>query len=76
MDADDRRARAEARRRRALIRKGTLGAPEADFDPVTGPAAISLLTRLSDESWSLTGQPWPSYSRQEIPCRFVPRSRA
>jgi hypothetical protein len=56
---------------RAILRKGTLGEREHDFDPVFGPAALSLVTRLSDESWSLSGLPWPSYSRQEIPCRFV-----
>lgn len=72
MDEADRQARAEARRQRATIVKGTLGAPEHDFDPLSGHAAISLVTRLSAESWSLSGRPQPSYSRREIPCRFVP----
>ena len=71
MSDDERTARAEVRRLRAVLRKGTLQVREHDFDPVFGLAAISLLTRLSDESWSLSGRPWPSYSRQEIPCRFV-----
>lgn len=71
MSDDDRRARAEARRLSAVLRKGTLQAREHDFDPVSGPAALSLVTRLTDESWSLSGLPWPSYSRREVPLRFV-----
>jgi hypothetical protein len=71
MSDDERKARAEARRLRAVLRKDTLQAREHDFDPVFGSAAVSLLTRLSDESWSLSGLPWPSYARQEVPCRFV-----
>jgi len=70
-DDDERRVRAEARRARAVLRKDTLRAREHDFDPIFGPAALSLATRLTDESWSLSGLPWPSYTRQEIPCRFV-----
>jgi hypothetical protein len=71
MHDEERRARADVRRLRAVLRKGMLQAREHDFDPISGPAALSLLTRLTDESWSLSGLPWPSYSRQEIPCRFV-----
>ena len=71
MSDDERKARAEARRLRAVLRKGTLGEREHDFDPVFGAAAIALVTRLSEESWALAGLPWPSYTRREIPCRFV-----
>jgi hypothetical protein len=71
MEDDERKARADARRVRMVLRKGTLQAREHDFDPVLGPAALSLATRLTEESWSLSGLPWPSYARQEIPCRFV-----
>lgn len=76
MSDDERRARAEERRLRTVLRKGTLGDREHDFDPVFGSAALSLVTRLSEESWALSGLPLPSYSRQEIPCRFVRWSRA
>jgi len=71
MGDDERRARAEARRLRAVLHKATLGAREHDFDPVSGPAALSLVTRLTNESWSLSGLPWPSYSRRDVPVRFL-----
>lgn len=71
MSDDGRKARAEARRLRAVLHKGTLQAREHDLDPLSGPSALSLVARLTDESWSLAGLPWPSYSRREIPCRFV-----
>jgi hypothetical protein len=71
VDDDERRARAAARRLRAVLRKSTLQAREHDFDPIHGPSALSLVTRLTDESWSLSGLPWPSYSRQETPYRFI-----
>ncbi len=40
-----------------------------------GEAAISLVTRLTQESWSLAGLEIPTYSRASIPVRFVPRLR-
>lgn len=46
---------------------------ETDLSPVAGAEAISLVTRLTRESWSLTGRPEPEYVRSAIPCRFVPR---
>lgn len=71
MADDERRARADARRLRAVLHKGTLQAREHDLDPISGAAALSLVTRLTAESWSLSGLPWPSYSRHEVPHRFV-----
>ena len=71
MSDEERRARAEARRLRAVLRKGTLQAHEHDLDPISGPSALSLVMRLTNESWTLAGLPWPSYARREIPCRFV-----
>lgn len=66
-----RRARAEARRGRMILRKGKLSQGEVDLDPVWGEEAVSLVTELSETSWSFTGAPWPSYPRRQIPCRFV-----
>jgi len=57
-----------------VIRKGRMGEPEVDLSPVRGAAAISLTTRLSIESFSLTGSAVAEYSRQHIPIRFVTRS--
>ena len=71
----DRKARAQERRERAVLRKSTLAAGEHDLHPLHGADAVSLLTRLSAESWALTGRAWPSYARHEIPHRFVPRPR-
>lgn len=42
------------------------------MSPIHGADAITLLTRLSRESWSLTGQEVVDYPRRAIPCRFVP----
>ena len=69
----DRKARSEERRGRITLRKTTL----ADSDPgvvIRGEAAVSLAVRLTDESWALSGAAFPTYSRRDIPCRFVPRA--
>lgn len=71
----DRSRRALRRREVAVLRKGQVRDGEHDLHPVRGAEAISLLTRLTAESWSLTGLPNPSYRRSEIPCRFVPGAR-
>jgi hypothetical protein len=71
-EAAQRRARAEARRGRMILRKTTLSEGEIDLSPVWGEAAVSLVTELSETSWFFSGAPWPSYSRRQIPCRFVP----
>ncbi len=73
MDGADRRARAEARRARVILRKSRLQATEEDLTPVRGVEAVSLVHRLTREAWSLSGMPEPSYTRAETPWRFVPR---
>jgi hypothetical protein len=67
----DRRARAQARRSRAILHKGRLQATEAELDPLRGAEALSLVHRLTRESWSLSGREEPVYPRAQIPCRFV-----
>jgi hypothetical protein len=74
MSDSDRRARAEARRSRTILRKSRLQATEEDLSPVRGAEAVSLVYRLTREAWSLAGMEEPSYTRQETPWRFVPRS--
>jgi len=64
-------ARAKARSERITLRKGRLGEPEADLDPVFGAEAISLVSRLTRSSYSLAGSPTPTYTRATIPFRFV-----
>jgi len=73
--ASARRLRAEERRKRAVIRFVSLGAGEPDFLVVQGSEAISLVTRLTRESWSLGGRDWPRYARAATPYRFVPNRR-
>ncbi len=70
---DSRARRAEERRRRGTLRKTGLARVEVDLAPVRGGEAISLVTRLARESWSLTGRAFPAYPRSQIPVRFVSR---
>jgi hypothetical protein len=72
MDDSQRRARAEDRAKRAILHKSHLGPREKDLTPIAGGEAISLLTQLTRESWSLSGRDLPTYARREIPCRLVP----
>lgn len=57
-----------------ILRKARLGETEVDLDPIHGAAAISLAVQLSHHAWSLTGRSLPSYSRSEIPIRWVRRT--
>lgn len=72
MSETDRRARARARRGRAILRKGRLQCLDADLAPISGPDAVGLVPRLTAESWSLAGLEVPDYTRERIPWRFVP----
>jgi hypothetical protein len=58
-----------------ILRKSRLGASELDLSPISGAEALSLVFRLTKLSYSLAGHTAPSYSRTDIPCRFVPRRR-
>ena len=71
MEDDGRRARAESRRGKIVLRKTSLS-DDVDQEPVRGEEALSLVTRLTRESWSLAGLEEPAYSRRQIPCRTVP----
>jgi hypothetical protein len=46
---------------------------DPDPDPLRGAAALSLAATLNRECWALAGLVFPTYSRAEIPIRFVPR---
>lgn len=58
------------------LHKGQVGDPEVDFSPVSGAEALSLVHRLTLTSFSLAGLARPTYTRAQIPCRFVPRRSA
>ena len=70
---DDRRARAEARRARIVLRKTRLG-DEVDLHPVRGGEAVALAARVSLAAWSMSGRPLPREPRGEVQVRFVRRS--
>lgn len=67
-----RRSRAEGRRTTATLRRGRLQSDEPDLSPLRGPEALTLVTQLTRESWSLSGLGVPTYTRDAVPCRFVP----
>lgn len=73
MDDNERRRRAQIRRGRATLHKTRLEASHEDPNPIFGAEAVALVQRLTEESWALSGQLVPTYSRAEIPWRFVPR---
>jgi len=56
-----------------VLRRTSLHAEDGDPVPVHGPEAVSLVHRLTRESWSLAGLTEPTYTRTETPIRFVPR---
>jgi hypothetical protein len=72
MSEQDRRMRAVERQSRAVLRYATAGGVDPNVGDVWGEEAISLTTRLTEECWSLGGRPWPLYSRDDTPYRFVP----
>lgn len=68
----EREARAAARKRTATLHRTQLAPVEHDLDPVNGAAAISLVDRLTRESWAAAGLTIPQYARAEISIRFIP----
>ena len=72
MSDADRRARATARTSRVVLHKALLQDREADLCPIRGVEALSLVHALTREGWSLARLPEPTYSRADIPVRFVP----
>lgn len=73
MDFDEARLkRAQARRERATLHKSSLAPVELDLDVLGAEDALSLVTKLTAECWSIGGLPLPAYTREETPYRFVP----
>ncbi|MFZ1700063.1 MAG: hypothetical protein WBO10_09400 [Pyrinomonadaceae bacterium] len=71
MENPDRQKRAELRRQRVVITRCSLEDSDVDPNPTFGPEAISLVTQLTREVWSLSGLPWPEYNRAGTPYRFT-----
>lgn len=71
MSGVNRRARARNRRQAMVLRKTRVQAVDYDFSPVHGAEALSLASRLTIESWALSGRSIPAYGRAETPYRFV-----
>lgn len=69
----DRKRRAEERSRRMVITRCRLEDSDVDPNPTFGAEAISLAAVLSRESWSMSGQIFPEYSRKDTPYKFVKR---
>jgi hypothetical protein len=40
-------------------------------DSTTAEERLAILQDLSERAWALSGKPFPSYSRSEIPVRIV-----
>jgi len=72
MNDHERELRAAERRGRAVIRRVSLEDVTPDPNCLHGVDAISLVTQLTREGWSLSGQAWPEYRRSETLYRFVP----
>lgn len=72
MSETARKLRAEERRKRAVISRSRWNSLEPDLFPVRGVEAISLVTNLTRDSWSLSRLHWPDYKRKDTPYRFVP----
>lgn len=72
MDRSTRQARADLRRRTAVLNRTRLARTEPDRSPLSGPDALSLVAQLTRESWALAGRAFPHYSREQIPVRFIP----
>ena len=69
MTSADRRAA----RQRITARVMRLGEePGDDLSGVTtAEERLEMVAELSKRMWELTGKPWPSYSRSEMPGRVI-----
>jgi hypothetical protein len=72
MDLTEREARAARRRQSIVLNRTRLKRAESDLTPLSGLAAIALVQQLTRETWAIARKPIPTYSRKEIPVRFVP----
>ena len=71
MDNAERKARAQRRRESATLCRSTLSLQDRDPFPTRGEQALSLVSRLTRESWSFSRREQPRYDRMSTPYRFV-----
>jgi len=55
-----------------VLAKRRLGDEEHDFTPVSGVEALSLVTRLTLECWTLRGETCAPLDRNKLEVRLVP----
>jgi hypothetical protein len=72
MNLPDRKARAAHRRGTVTRHRTVLKELESDLHPLSGADAVSLVGRLTRESWAIAGKSIPANPREHIPVRFVP----
>jgi hypothetical protein len=67
---------AASERKNWPIRRFRLGSePNDDLSAMTTPEErLEMMWALAEEAWTLTGQPFPRYSRSETPVRLVKRT--
>ena len=70
--SSEREARAALRRKTTILNRTRLGRVERDLTPLSGPEALSLVERLTRESWTAAGKTFPRYRRDQVPVHFVP----
>jgi hypothetical protein len=63
-------SRAAARRATWTITRGHAPAVPADTTP---GERLAMVWALSVDAWVLSGKPFPTYTRAEMPCRMVRR---
>lgn len=70
---DDREARRRRRQESLVIRRHALGQePSEDISATTtAEERLSMMWPLAVRAWSLTGRPFPSYTRENIPSRII-----
>lgn len=67
----ERRKRAAARAARVTIRKDGQGPAEGDPVHLTPEQSVSLVYELTLTAWTLSGKPFPQYTRATMPIRLV-----
>ena len=71
MDNAERKARAQRRRESVTLFRSTFSSQDRDPSPTRGEEALSLVWRLTRESWSFSRREEPRYDRASTPYRFV-----
>jgi hypothetical protein len=70
---DEREARRRRRQQDLVVRRFELGDEPSDdiSDTTTAAERLAMMWPLALRAWSLTGRPFPEYTRSEIPSRII-----